>query len=50
MYEKSKSVVATVGASRISEEVQKRCDLTLSFSKITFLHKLIQLVLLGFSD
>ncbi|MBP2257475.1 23S rRNA (pseudouridine(1915)-N(3))-methyltransferase RlmH [Virgibacillus alimentarius] len=45
-YGKSKIVFVIGGSLGISEAVQKRSDLALSFSKMTFPHQLMRLVLL----
>ena len=45
-YGKSKIAFVIGGSLGISEEVQKRSDLALSFSKMTFPHQLMRLVLL----
>ncbi|WP_100011654.1 23S rRNA (pseudouridine(1915)-N(3))-methyltransferase RlmH [Lentibacillus sediminis] len=45
-YGKSKVAFVIGGSLGISEEVQKRSDLALSFSKMTFPHQLMRLVLL----
>ena len=45
-YGKSKVVFVIGGSLGISREVQERSDLALSFSKLTFPHQLIRLVLL----
>ncbi|MFA1819733.1 23S rRNA (pseudouridine(1915)-N(3))-methyltransferase RlmH [Virgibacillus oceani] len=45
-YGKSKVVFVIGGSLGISAEVQKRSDLALSFSKMTFPHQLMRLVLL----
>ncbi|WP_164671092.1 23S rRNA (pseudouridine(1915)-N(3))-methyltransferase RlmH [Virgibacillus doumboii] len=45
-YGKSKVAFVIGGSLGISEEVQKRSDLALSFSRMTFPHQLMRLVLL----
>lgn len=45
-YGKSKVVFVIGGSLGISQDVQKRSDLALSFSKMTFPHQLMRLVLL----
>ncbi|MGM0943296.1 MAG: 23S rRNA (pseudouridine(1915)-N(3))-methyltransferase RlmH [Bacillota bacterium] len=45
-YGKSKIAFVIGGSLGISKEVQKRSDLALSFSKMTFPHQLMRLVLL----
>ncbi|EQB38531.1 MULTISPECIES: 23S rRNA (pseudouridine(1915)-N(3))-methyltransferase RlmH [Virgibacillus] len=45
-YGKSKIAFVIGGSLGISDEVQKRSDLALSFSKMTFPHQLMRLVLL----
>jgi 23S rRNA (pseudouridine1915-N3)-methyltransferase len=45
-YGKSKMAFVIGGSLGISEEVQKRSDLALSFSKMTFPHQLMRLILL----
>jgi 23S rRNA (pseudouridine1915-N3)-methyltransferase len=45
-YGKSKVVFVIGGSLGISAEVQKRSELALSFSKMTFPHQLMRLVLL----
>lgn len=45
-YGKSKVAFVIGGSLGISEEVQKRSDYALSFSKLTFPHQLMRLVLL----
>ncbi|MFC5465761.1 23S rRNA (pseudouridine(1915)-N(3))-methyltransferase RlmH [Lederbergia graminis] len=45
-YGKSKIAFIIGGSLGISEEVQKRSDLALSFSKMTFPHQLMRLILL----
>ncbi|WP_164219291.1 23S rRNA (pseudouridine(1915)-N(3))-methyltransferase RlmH [Virgibacillus sp. YIM 98842] len=45
-YGKSKVVFVIGGSLGISREVQERSDLALSFSKLTFPHQLMRLVLL----
>ncbi|MCG3417547.1 23S rRNA (pseudouridine(1915)-N(3))-methyltransferase RlmH [Oceanobacillus jordanicus] len=45
-YGKSKIAFVIGGSLGISEDVQKRSDLALSFSKMTFPHQVIRLVLL----
>src|SRR5690625_2863647 len=45
-YGKSKVVFVIGGSLGISKEVQQRSDLALSFSKMTFPHQLMRLVLL----
>ncbi len=45
-YGKSKIVFVIGGSLGISDDVQKRSDLALSFSKMTFPHQLMRLILL----
>ncbi|MFC4402365.1 23S rRNA (pseudouridine(1915)-N(3))-methyltransferase RlmH [Gracilibacillus xinjiangensis] len=45
-YGKSKIAFVIGGSLGISEEVQKRSDLALSFSKMTFPHQVMRLILL----
>lgn len=45
-YGKSKIAFVIGGSLGISDEVQKRSDLALSFSKMTFPHQLMRLILL----
>ncbi|MFD2045693.1 23S rRNA (pseudouridine(1915)-N(3))-methyltransferase RlmH [Ornithinibacillus salinisoli] len=45
-YGKSKVAFVIGGSLGISEEVQKRSDLALSFSKMTFPHQVMRLILL----
>nr|WP_144925585.1 23S rRNA (pseudouridine(1915)-N(3))-methyltransferase RlmH [Paenibacillus bovis] len=45
-YGKSKIAFIIGGSLGLSEEVQKRSDLALSFSKMTFPHQLMRLILL----
>ncbi|GAB3053677.1 23S rRNA (pseudouridine(1915)-N(3))-methyltransferase RlmH [Virgibacillus ainsalahensis] len=45
-YGKSKIAFVIGGSLGISEDVQKRSDLSLSFSKMTFPHQLMRLILL----
>ncbi len=45
-YGKSKITFVIGGSVGISEDVQKRSDLALSFSKITFPHQMMRMILL----
>ncbi|WP_010531330.1 23S rRNA (pseudouridine(1915)-N(3))-methyltransferase RlmH [Lentibacillus jeotgali] len=45
-YGKSKIAFVIGGSVGISEEVQKRSDLALSFSKLTFPHQMMRMILL----
>lgn len=46
LYGRSDLVFIIGGSNGLSEEVLKRADLTLSFSKLTFPHQLVRLILL----